>query len=129
MTRKDVINHWREKSDSALEAAQLTLQGGYLDTTVNRIYYALFYEVTALLLTKDLSFKTHKGLRSAFHNNFIRTNELDVEMGEFYNEMYDRRFTGDYSAIIDFKTKDVQEWLEQAEEFIDKIEVIIQEEM
>jgi len=44
------------------------------DSTVSRVYYAMFFVVEALLLTKNIKVKTHSGLISKFGENFIKTN-------------------------------------------------------
>lgn len=42
--------------------AELALGNGYLHGTVNRLYYACFYAVSALLLTEGFSSSRHSGI-------------------------------------------------------------------
>jgi uncharacterized protein (UPF0332 family) len=42
-------------------------------TAVNRLYYACFYAVSALLVDKGISVKTHAGVRQMFGLHFIST--------------------------------------------------------
>ena len=81
---EDLIRYRREKSRETLEDAHLLFQAGRLFSTLNRIYYALFYEVMALLLTKDLSSAKHTGIRALFNEHFIRTGKVSVELGKFF---------------------------------------------
>ncbi|HUT45676.1 MAG TPA: HEPN domain-containing protein [Sedimentisphaerales bacterium] len=48
--RKTLIALWLEKAEEALASAQLELNAGHTNFAVNRLYYACFYAVTALLL-------------------------------------------------------------------------------
>ncbi len=56
---KDLITYRREKASETLEVAKILLNGKHLFSAVNRIYYALFYEVSALLMTKNLFSSKH----------------------------------------------------------------------
>jgi len=49
----------KKKARDTLNDAKTMFNKVTLFTTVNRIYYAIFYEVLALLLTKDLSSSKH----------------------------------------------------------------------
>jgi len=56
---EDLIRYRRGKSKETLEDAYILFRAGRLFSALNRIYDALFYEVMALLLTKDLSSARH----------------------------------------------------------------------
>ena len=49
-----------ERANRYLRSAELLLKGGDYESSVSRTYYAMFYSVQALLLTKNLSFSSHK---------------------------------------------------------------------
>jgi uncharacterized protein (UPF0332 family) len=68
-----LIRYRREKSRETLEDTQLLFQAGRLFSTLNRIYYALFYEVMALLLTRDLSSAKHTGIRALYPVEKLQT--------------------------------------------------------
>jgi uncharacterized protein (UPF0332 family) len=119
---KDLIKYRREKAAETLEVAWILLEGKHLFSAVNRIYYALFYEVSALLMTKNLSSHKHSGVMSLFNQHFIKTGLMAVEIGKFYSEMFSFRQEGDYDDFIYFKEKDVEEWFHKAEKHIKTIE-------
>jgi len=122
----DLIKYRREKAAETLEVARILLQGKHLFSAVNRIYYALFYEVSALLMTKNLSSHKHTGIMSLFNQHFIKTGIIAVEIGKFYSEMFGFRQEGDYDDFIYFKEKDVEEWFQKAERHIKVIEEYIE---
>ena len=43
------------------------------NSAINRLYYAAYYAVTALLLDADLKPTTHNGAKSVFSEHFIKT--------------------------------------------------------
>jgi uncharacterized protein len=126
---EDLIKYRREKAAETLEVARESLKGKHLFSAVNRIYYALFYEVSALLKTKDLSSRKHSGVISLFNMHFIKPGIVDVEIGKFYSEMFGFRQEGDYDDFVYFKEKTVEEWLFKAEKYMKVLEELIKKEV
>lgn len=121
----DLINYRRKKAADTLKDAKTMFNSVSLFTTVNRIYYAIFYEVSALLLTKDLSSSKHSGVRALFNREFVKSGIIKEEYADFYNRMFTSRQEGDYGDFIEFEKEKVQQWLNEAEDFINEIEKII----
>ncbi len=126
---EDLIRYRREKSKETLEDAYILFRAGRLFSALNRIYYALFYEVMALLLTKDLSSARHTGIRALFNEHFVRTGKVSVESGRFFSRMYDFRQKGDYADFVQFEEAKIKEWLVLAERFINDLDQVIKKEL
>ena len=86
----------------------------------NRIYYACFYAVTALLLTKNLSSSKHSGVVALFNRHFIKTGIVSIEMGKFYSTIFDNRLESDYADWIEPQQSTTDD-LEFAKQFVGKI--------
>lgn len=71
-------------------AAMLIAEEDY-ESSVSRSYYAMFYCIEALLLTKGLSFSSHKGVISAFGQHFVKTGIFDKEMSREVNRAFEKR--------------------------------------
>lgn len=127
--KADLIKYRREKADDTLEDARILVERKRWSSAVNRIYYALFYEIVALLQTGDFSSPKHSGVRSLFNKHFIKTGIIDIGIGRFFNKMYDFRQKGDYEDFIYFKEEDVSDWIKQAEKCIKELEKYIEIEM
>ncbi|PLV56045.1 HEPN domain-containing protein [Thermotoga sp. SG1] len=125
--REKIIEYWRKRARECLDDAKLLLENKRFHSAVNRIYYALFYQVSALLLTKGLSFSKHSGVLAAFNREFVKTGKIDKELGKFYNRMFEHRRTGDYGELVEFEEEDVKGWLRKAEEFLDAVEKLMGE--
>lgn len=82
----------------------------------------MFYAVNGLLLTKGLSSSKHSGIRTLFNKEFINKGLIEIELGRFYSDMFDRRQKGDYRDFVKFEKEDVETWLKKAEVFINAIE-------
>jgi len=126
---RTLISYRLERARESLEEADILLKRGHSNTFVNRLYYACFYAVSALLLTKGVSSAKHSGMRSLFHQNFIKSGLIDTELGQLYDRLFDNRQKGDYADLIHFDPKEVCEWYGEAQEFVNKIEYVVNMEL
>ena len=113
------------RADETLEDAGILFNHHKLFSTVNRIYYAMFYSVAALLLSKGLSSSKHSGLMGLFNREFVKSGLIDKELGRFYNEMFEFRQKSDYKDLVKFEIKEVRLWLSRAGEFITAVQGLI----
>ncbi len=56
--RKEVVRYWWSKVEESLASAQREFEARSYDFAINRLYYAVFYAVSAALLERRLSFKS-----------------------------------------------------------------------
>jgi uncharacterized protein (UPF0332 family) len=124
-----LIKYRREKAAETIEDARILFEKRRLSSAVNRIYYALFYEVNALLKTRELVSSKHTGVRALFNMHFVKPGIVPVEIGKFYSKMFDFRQEGDYDDFIYFEEEKVKEWLEAAEKYIQVLEGCIEKEL
>jgi hypothetical protein len=120
----DLIRYRLNKSRAMLTDAKEYAHSVSLESTVNRIYYAMFYAVSALLLTKKLYSSKHSGALALFNKEFVKTGIIEGKLGKFYADMFDRRQEGDYRDFVKFKKQDVEQWLIESEVFVKAIEKI-----
>lgn len=126
--KEDLLTYRRSKAKETLQDAEILLNSNRLNSAVNRMYYALFYEVTALLLKNNMSSAKHSGIRALFNENFVKTGKVNVETGRFYSRMFEFRQKSDYADFVQFEEEKVKEWLVKAKEFIEEIERAIEKE-
>jgi len=116
--RKDVVRYWWAKAEESLASAHRELDAGSYTFAVNRLYYAAFYGVSAALLDRHLSFSKHSGVRAVFHRELIKTGQLDLECGRFYDQAYEDRQEGDYVALSAFDRTYVESQLDRCARFL-----------
>ncbi len=110
-----------EKAKRALKSATLLLDNEDYEATVSRTYYAMFYAVEALLLTKNIKFKSHRGVISGFGQNFIKTNIFPKEMSRQLRNAMDKRYEGDYEYTTKISKDEADELLKTGKSFVNKI--------
>ena len=88
---------------------------------MNRIYYGMYYSLTALALEKSFETSKHGQLIGWFNKEFILTNKLDSKFGKILRNAFQNRTKGDYDAFISFTQQEVEIMLNEMVEFIEEI--------
>jgi uncharacterized protein (UPF0332 family) len=104
-----------------IRSAELLLNDKDYESSVSRTYYAMFYAAQAILLTKKLTFSSHKGVISAFGKHFIKTEIFPKEMGRELNRAFEKRQIGDYGYTFVVSDEEAVQMLCYGKEFVDKI--------
>lgn len=123
----DEINAKRANAKETLSDVEYLLEHGSSRSLINRIYYALFYMVEALLLTKGLSSNKHKGIMSLFHKEFVNRGIIEVRFGQFYTLIFNQRLQGDYTTQFQIESEEIKEWFEQTKEMLIELNRVIDE--
>lgn len=110
-----------QRAKKFLDSAELLLNNGDYESSVSRSYYAMFYCVSALLLTKNLKFSSHRGIISSFGKYFVKTGIFTLEMGKRLNKVFEKRLISDYSFAFEMNEEETKEVLDGAKEFVEEI--------
>ena len=110
-----------QKAQRYIRSAELLIADGDNESAVSRLYYAMFYCAEATLLTKDLSYSSHKGVLSGFGEHFIKTGIFERQMGRNLNLAFEKRQLGDYEYTFIFEPDEVQQLLRNAQSFTDTV--------
>jgi len=121
----EVIAYRLDRAYETLADAKLLFTHDRIDSTVNRLYYACFYVVTALLQTEDLNSAKHTGVRSLFNKHFVHEGLVPRSTATIYNDLFERRTKIDYQDLIAYPKEEVQKWIPQAEAFIEEISKLV----
>jgi uncharacterized protein (UPF0332 family) len=106
------------RSDKYLQSAELLLNNGDYESSVSRSYYAMFYCVQALLLSKGLTVSSHAGLNTVFSEHFVKTGLLPRQMSRELNRAFEKRQLGDYESVFVLSEDEAREILEKARAFM-----------
>ena len=120
--RKEVVKYRLEKANRTYQEAVGSIKNGYVETAANRLYYAAYYAVSALLISYTYEVSTHNGVIQMFGKVFLRNNIIDKRYGKIFNQLFSLRLTGDYEDrhILDMETE-VLPLVEPAKELIDLV--------
>jgi len=118
MTETDSI---LEKAERYLRSADLLAKDGDFESSVSRTYYAMFYAAEAVLLAKNMSSSSHKGVIAAFGEHFVKTGIFPKEMGRELNRAFEKRQMGDYGHTLLLTKDEAEKMLQNGRKFVDKI--------
>ena len=124
--RKVMVDYKFQKAIRTLEQAKGNVELKYWEVIANRLYYAAYYAVSALLLANKISVKTHNGVIQMFGMKFVKTNIVDAEFGKLYNRLFSLRLTGDYNDSYTLSEDDVVSLVEPTEKFIAEIKKLVE---
>lgn len=122
------INSLIERAKKYLKSAEILLENEDFESSVSRTYYAMFYSVQALLLTRNMSFSSHKGVISAFGEHFIKTGIFPKNMGRDLNKAFEKRQISDYEYTFVILRKEAEELFKSGANFVEKITQYLKEE-
>ncbi len=96
-----------------------------LNGAANRMYYAVFHAVCALLINDGIQVNTHRGSHALFSQHYIKTGILPREYGQLYNQLQTMREESDYNCAYDVEMDELQQRLEPARRLIEDIEKLV----
>ncbi len=119
--RRSLCMYRLECSKESMKAANNLFKEELLRDTANRIYYALFYSVSALALAHGFQSSKHTALQSWYNKEIVRNGFIDEKLGRLYNLAAETRTRGDYKDFVKLDKNKITTMLQQVEPFIERI--------
>jgi uncharacterized protein (UPF0332 family) len=88
------------------------------DTLANRVYYAVFHAVTALLIKNVLHAESHQGVSVLFSKHFIKEGLIDAEYGRLFARLENMREKSDYTCLFETTEDEVMPMIPKAKELV-----------
>jgi uncharacterized protein (UPF0332 family) len=123
--RDTLIKYNVEKSKQAIEDSQFLIENDKLYIAANRIYYGIFYILSALALKHRFSTKKHHQLHGWFNKNFIHTNIIDEKYSHIVKQSFKIRSDADYDVTKTFSKDVIEQSFEEMKEVISIIEKLL----
>lgn len=113
------------RAEQLLRSAGALLDMGDVQSSVSRSYYAMFFAAEALLITKGLSYNSHKGVSAGFGEHFVKTGVFDPQDGRALTRALDQRLKADYELAPSITRADAEALLQTAMAFVAKARDIL----
>ncbi len=123
--RNTIVNNRIEKSKQTLNEAKQIIELELWPAAANRLYYAAYNIVTALLIQNGYTTQTHAGVIRLFSQHYIKTEIVPYETGRTYTQLFELRQSGDYDDWRILKDIDILPMLERTETFIQTIQQLL----
>lgn len=132
MTTKLTKENYEALSRYRLERAYETLaeipylrELGYYNTATNRLYYACYYAVVALLTQHHILTNTHAGVKTMLGMHFVSKGLISKESGRAFTNLYESRQRGDYDDFVYSTQEEVDELYPKAQRFIEEVSALL----
>lgn len=125
-SRKELVVYRLDRADETMQEASLMAKEGHYNAAVNRLYYACFYAVQALLLKNQIAATTHAGVKSMLGLHFVSKGVLPIEFGKTFNTLFEKRHSSDYEAFAYCDKALIDDLTPLAEAFVNKIKELLE---
>lgn len=119
--RHAIVLYRIEKANAALDDIRKVLPLELWSIIANRMYYALYYAASALLIHDGHKVGTHKGVIALFNLKYVKEGPLSREEGTLFSNVFAFRQGSDYDDFIDATEEDVKRYLPRVEALVSKI--------
>jgi uncharacterized protein (UPF0332 family) len=125
LDKQALIEYRIERSLETIIEAEKAIRDNHLHLAANRIYYSIFYIVSALAIKNNFSTSKHSTLLSWFNREFVKKNIIKDDIGKIYNKAFQNRMKGDYDDLISFSKESISESFSQMKLFVKEIKQLI----
>ena len=120
-----LIEHRISKAIATIDEVDFLISNKKLLLAVNRIYYGMFYILSALSLKYDFSTSKHQQLIGWFNKEFVATGKVEPKYGKIIHNAFSNRSTGDYDDFADFEEDEVKISFNELKDFINTIRTLL----
>jgi len=122
---KGLVVYRIQRSKETMLEARLMINEGYLNGAINRLYYACYYIVIALLIKNGISTQTHAGTKQMLGLHFVVNGKLSPKISSIYATLFEKRHSSDYDDFAFYDKELLESLYPQAIEFIETLEILI----
>jgi len=97
--RKSLIKYRLNQAFETIELVQFLISSGKFLVAMNRIYYGMYYSLTALALLNRYETSKHNQLIGWFNKKFISSGIIEARYGKIIRNAHQKRQKGDYDAF------------------------------
>lgn len=125
--RSIMVDYEIEKAYGTFAQVEVLQQSGFWDGVANRLYYAAFHAVNALLLKNGHQVHTHHGASAVFQQLFVKTGILPKETSELYSILQTMREKSDYNCSFGATENIIKPLIEPTRNLLEKIKGLLLE--
>ncbi len=111
-----------DKSEKAILVAISNFDNGYYSACQNRLYYAVFYVVSALAYKDGFITSKHAQLMGWFNREYIYKNKIfDEKLFRIYKEVFTDRQKSDYDFMYEPLPEDIEKSIDETKFFVKQV--------
>lgn len=119
--RRIVVQLEMERANRTFSEVDVLRAESLWNGVCNRLYYAVYHAISALLIHDGHQVYTHHGSHALFGLHYIKTGVLPAEFGKLYNQLQTMREESDYNCAFEAEPQDLEDKIEPARQLIETI--------
>ena len=123
--RNILIKHRLNRARETRSESILLFRNKMYAAVVNRVYYSMFYALSALAIAEGFQTGKHAQLIGWFNKTFIKTGKVDSRYSKIISQAFDKRMLGDYADLPEFSESEVETMIAESDDFITMAEKIL----
>ena len=123
--REIMVEFEIERAHRLIDQFPILEEAKLWDTLANRVYYAVFHAVTALLIKNGLHAGSHQGVSVLFSKHFVKEGLIDAEYGKLFARLENMREKSDYTCLFETTEDEVLPMIPQAKALVAMIEGMV----
>ena len=124
--RKTLVKLYWSKVEQTIEEAHIAMSGESWSMAANRIYYACFHAITALLVKDEHPVGTHLGTKINFGKYYVQQGLASPEQGRLFSQLASLREKSDYDIYVKATKEDVQKYYPEALALVEHIKKLLE---
>ena len=124
--RKDLIQYNIEKANKTLDEVRFLIDNKYYSLALTRVYYGMYYILSALALKNQFTTSNHSQLIGWFNKNFVKDKKIDRKIGKMIYVAFEQRMKSDYDVLNKFDIEDANVGLDNLILVVEAISEIIE---
>ena len=110
-----------EHALECLQSAKALVELGQFKSAANRIYYAAFHAMRAVLSLDGIDMKHHSGVISEFRRLYIKEGIFETKISGIISDLFNIRTDSDYDDFYIISKSAVTQHLSNAEYFVEVV--------
>ncbi len=124
--RTELVRNWWMRAEECLSVVHrfLELRWDY-GFAINRLNFAAFYGICAVLAERKIAYDHPHGTRAAFHRELLDTNLVDEQWGAFFDELYQDYRASDFVPYTVFSHEYAEAQLARCRQFLAELRPLV----
>ena len=123
--RSIIVSREIEKTERTFDDVLFCARENKWEAAANRLYYALFHAMSALLVSDGHRVKSHRGVLAMFGEHYVRTGLFSKKDGALLSDLVIMRDNADYNCFFEADEEKLKPYLEPTRSLIEKIKLYI----
>ena len=123
--RNELVDYRLEQAHKTLEDIEFLIHNKRFGLAINRIYYGIFYLLSALAIKHQFETSKHQQLIGCFNKDFVKTGLFSSDIASVVHKAFSKRSKSDYAVYAEFSEEETSALFAEMKLFFAEIKILI----